>query len=67
MMIQANAHSLRKFQDLNEPKTHECLDEITERWSHYLLGTALSPLSCLLLVTCNLIPRFPDSPIPHYS
>ena len=33
---------LRKFQELNEPKNHECLDEITKRWSHYLLGTALS-------------------------
>jgi hypothetical protein len=33
---------LRKFQDSNEPKNHKCFDEITVRWSHYLLGTALA-------------------------
>ena len=32
---------LKQFQDLNEPRSHEYLDEITQRWSHYLLGTAL--------------------------
>jgi hypothetical protein len=31
-----------KFQDLTEPKNHKCLDESTERWSPYLLGTALT-------------------------
>ena len=32
---------------MNEPKSHEYLDEITQRWSHYLLATALVQIHAL--------------------